>query len=122
MDLDFDQQIALSDNTRRGILALPIDFVSSLTPTQRELVFAAFLQLDKLTESLKIPQLLQLQYLLALKDGKDVVVCAGTGYGKTIAMILPILLTPRKIGIIISPLKLLQVSQVRHFCQCYIGN
>ena len=55
MDLDFDQQIALSDNTRRGILALPIDFVSGLTPAQRELVFVAFLQRDELTEGLKIP-------------------------------------------------------------------
>jgi Rad3-related DNA helicase len=50
--------------------------------------------------------------LLALKKGKDVVVQAGTGYGKTPAMILPILLTPGKIVIIISPLKLLQVLQV----------
>ena len=113
MDLHFNQQIALSDNARSGIATLKQDFVSSLTPAQQELVFNAFLMLDELSEGLKVPQSLQLLCLLALKKGKDVVIRAGTGYGKTLAMILPILLTPGKVPIIISPLKLLQVSQVR---------
>jgi superfamily II DNA helicase RecQ len=75
-------------------------------------VFTAFLKLDKLSGGIKIPQLLQLQCLLALKDGKDIVVCVGTGYKKIIDMILPILLNPGKFSIIISPLKLLQEPQV----------
>jgi superfamily II DNA/RNA helicase len=83
-----------------------------LTRVQRELVFTAFLKLDELSGGIKIPTSLQLQCLLALKDGKDIVVRTGTGYGKTVAMILPILLAPGKFAIIISPLKLLQESQV----------
>jgi ATP-dependent DNA helicase RecQ len=119
MELNFDQQIALSDNARRGISALAIDFVRELTPIHKELVYRAFLQLDELSEGLKTPRSLQLQCLLALKDGKDVVVRAGTGYGKTIAMILPILLTPGKIAVIVSPLKLLQTSQVCPFADAH---
>lgn len=72
--MDFDQQIALSDNARGGIAALEQDFVSSLTPAQQELVFSAFLMLDELSEGLKVPRSLQLLCLLALKKGKDVVV------------------------------------------------
>ena len=81
MDLAFEQQIALSDNARSGISALPQDFVSSLTHVQRELVFTAFIKLDELSGGIKIPRSLQLQCLLALKDGKDIVVRTGTGYG-----------------------------------------
>jgi hypothetical protein len=55
MDLDFDQQMALSDNARGSIAALKQDFISSLTPAQQELVFSAFLMLDKLSEGLKVP-------------------------------------------------------------------
>jgi hypothetical protein len=116
MDLNFDQQIALSDHARNGVAALDCVFVSSLTPAQQELVFQAFLRLDDLSEGLNAPRILQLLCLLALKAGKDGIVRAGTGYGKTLAMILPMLLTPEKIGIVISPLKLLQVSQVCYEC------
>ena len=112
MDLTFDQQIALSDHARNGITTLPDEFVQALTPRQRELVYQAFLHLDHLSEGLKTPHLLQLLCLLGLKDGKDVVIYAGKGYEKSLAMILPMLLTPGKIKIVISPLKLLQVSQV----------
>ena len=112
MNLNFEQQIALSDHARHGIGALNCAFVIGLTPVQQDLVYRAFLPLDDLSEGLKAPRMLQLLCLLALKKGKDIVVRAGTGYGKTLAMILPMLLTPGKIGIVISPLKLLQASQV----------
>ena len=57
--------------------------------------------------------------MLALKDGKNVVVLAGTGYGKTIAMIFLILLTLGKIVVIVPLLKLLQTSQVRPFVNAH---
>jgi hypothetical protein len=101
MDLNFEQQIALSDRARHGIRALDCVFVIGLTLAQQDLVYRAFLQLDDLSEGLKAPWMLQLLCLLVLKKGKDVVVHAGTGYGKTLAMTLPMLLTPGKIGIIV---------------------
>ena len=47
---------------------------------------------------------------------QDCLVDVGTGYGKTLCMILPSLLdSPRTISIVISPLKRLQAVQVHEF-------
>jgi ATP-dependent DNA helicase RecQ len=119
MDLNFEQQIATSDHARDGICTLQGEFVNSSTPARKDLVFQAFLLPDNLSEGLKTPWSLQLLCILVLKKGKDIIVCTGTGYEKTLAMILPMLLTPGKIGVVISPLKLLQVLQV---CQEFVQN
>jgi Rad3-related DNA helicase len=57
----------------------------------------------------------QIQSTIALTSGKDVLIDAGTGYGKTFCMILPCLLCPETITVIISPLKRLQAVQVLEF-------
>ena len=62
-----------------------------------------------------VPREFQLQSTIALTSGKDVLIDAGTGYGKTLCMILPCLLSPETISIIISPLKRLQAVQVLEF-------
>jgi bloom syndrome protein len=46
--------------------------------------------------------------------GLDVVLIAGTGAGKTMPFMMPLLLHREKYSLIISPLKVLQEDQVRH--------
>lgn len=54
----------------------------------------------------------QLDVAEAILLGLDCVVIAGTGSGKTIPFMLPLLLHPDKMALIISPLKVLQQDQV----------
>ena len=60
----------------------------------------------------KTPYDWQLDVTKAILLGLDSVVIAGTGSGKTIPFMLPLLAHPEKIVIIISPLKVLQQDQV----------
>ena len=65
-----------------------------------------------------VPNNFQLTAAISLISGQDTVtlVDAGTGYGKTLCMIIPCLLdSPGSISIIISPLKRLQAVQVLEF-------
>ncbi|KAF8814292.1 hypothetical protein BYT27DRAFT_7156909 [Phlegmacium glaucopus] len=70
----------------------------------------------------------QLDVAEAILLGLDSVVIAGTGRGKTIPFMLPLLLRPKKMVIIISPLKVLQRDQVcnqKHLFYdsiCYLGD
>ena len=58
----------------------------------------------------------QLRATIALMSGQDSLVDVGTGYGKTLCMILPCLLDPPEtISVVISPLKRLQAVQVLEF-------
>jgi ATP-dependent helicase YprA (DUF1998 family) len=60
----------------------------------------------------KIPYDWQLDVAEAILLGLDSVVIAGTGSGKTIPFMLPLLTDPEKLVLIISPLKVLQRDQV----------
>ena len=63
-----------------------------------------------------VPNNFQLTAAISLISGQDTLVDAGTGYGKTLCMIIPCLLdSPGLISIIISPLKRLQAVQVLEF-------
>ncbi|KAF6762186.1 P-loop containing nucleoside triphosphate hydrolase protein [Ephemerocybe angulata] len=64
-----------------------------------------------------IPRRYQLESTIATLAGRDSLIDVGTGYGKTICMILPALYDPQHISIIVSPLKRLQVLQVLTFLQ-----
>ena len=63
-------------------------------------------------ESRFSPHEWQLDVAKALLLGIDTVVIAGTGSGKTIPFILPLVLNREKMVLIISPLKVLQCDQV----------
>ena len=54
----------------------------------------------------------QLDVTEAIILGLDSVVIAGTGSGKTIPFMLPLLLRPDKLALVLSPLKILQRDQV----------
>ncbi|KAG2044373.1 hypothetical protein BDR03DRAFT_850377 [Suillus americanus] len=59
-----------------------------------------------------VPQQFQLEAVLATLNGQDTIITAGTGSGKTLCIIIPILLCPGTISMTISPLKHLQATQV----------
>ena len=58
----------------------------------------------------------QLDVAESLLLGLDSIVIAGTGSGKTIPFMLPLLVHPTKMLLILSPLKVLQRDQVRSTC------
>ena len=60
-----------------------------------------------------IPRPFQLQASLSILNRQDSIITAGTGSGKTLCLLIPISLRPNSISITISPLKQLQVTQVR---------
>ncbi|KAG2737040.1 P-loop containing nucleoside triphosphate hydrolase protein, partial [Suillus brevipes Sb2] len=59
------------------------------------------------------PREFQLEAVLATLNGRDSIITAGTGCGKTLCLILPIILRPDTISMTISPLKRLQITQVK---------
>ena len=52
-----------------------------------------------------VPRKFQLEAGLATYQGKNTIVNAGTGSGKTLSMAIPLLMDPDAVAIIISPLK-----------------
>src|SRR6266403_1799102 len=89
------------------------DFLAKLGPSERDTVYKCCLILSMVTNGKKIPREFQLDAVLALLSGKDTLIDAGTGSGKTLCMILPALLDPTAVSLVISPLKRLQVLQVK---------
>lgn len=64
--------------------------------------------LDFASKGQKTPREMQLRATVAVMTGHDLLLRAGTGYGKTLAMIIPALLNRDKVTITISPLRLIQ--------------
>ncbi|KAG1759353.1 hypothetical protein EDD22DRAFT_1052066 [Suillus occidentalis] len=81
---------------------LPTEFIEPLHISQRQNIVDSFARLDFLTEGTKQPKLFQLKCLMSLLASRHVVVRAATGAGKTLAMILPLLLSPNKIAITVN--------------------
>ncbi|KIK73450.1 hypothetical protein PAXRUDRAFT_178376, partial [Paxillus rubicundulus Ve08.2h10] len=73
----------------------------------------ACLIVSLLTDGCVIPCIFQLEASLAMLDQHDCVIIAKTGSGKTLCLLIPILLHTETISITISPLKHLQTTQVR---------
>lgn len=63
----------------------------------------------------RVPREFQLKATIAMMSGKDCLVDVGTGYGKTLCMALPCLLSPKEMSIIFTPLKRLQAVHVLEF-------
>jgi ATP-dependent helicase YprA (DUF1998 family) len=66
------------------IESIPSDIVESWMVNQKKLVLEGIFCLDFVTGGGKVPQLFQLQAMLAVLEKRDLVVKAGTGYGKTL--------------------------------------
>ena len=91
------------------------DFMAKLNSSERNIVHKSCLLLSTVTNGKKIPREFQLDALLALSAGRDCLIDAGTGSGKTLCMVLPALLDPAAVSFVVSPLKRLQVLQVAEF-------
>ncbi|KAG1756204.1 uncharacterized protein EDB91DRAFT_1241303 [Suillus paluster] len=107
----------LSLAAQDAIEDLPTNFMSALSMTQHQQVLEAFSQLDFLSKDSQHPKLFQLRCLISLLSARHVVLRAATGSRKTLTMILPLLLSPDKTAITITPLKLLQHDHVQEFEQ-----
>ena len=94
---------------------LPVTFWNEFPAKQRTLAHRLCLLLWTASGKQYLPREFQLHATLALLSGKDVLVDVGTGYGKTICMVLPCILDPTVLSMIISPLKRLQALQVLEF-------
>ncbi|KIJ66135.1 hypothetical protein HYDPIDRAFT_167045 [Hydnomerulius pinastri MD-312] len=74
----FNFQLSLT--ARNALDQLPEDFVSALLITKKCFVIAAFVHLDYLTQGKKFPRLFQLQVLVDVPAGKNVIVSEFTAY------------------------------------------
>jgi ATP-dependent helicase YprA (DUF1998 family) len=92
---------------------LPNEYIETLSDKDRTDALRACLLVYILTATTIVPRQFQLEATLATLNGHDSVITAGTGCGKTLCLIIPMLLCPDTISMTISPLKRLQNTQVR---------
>jgi len=98
---------------------LPSDeFIGTLNVKQKMDVLRGCLLVYVLSKGKAVPRDFQLQTCLGPLDGRDTVLCSGTGSGKTLVLILLLLLRPNDISLLVVPLKRLQLVQVNilNFC------
>ena len=91
----------------------PFDYIQTLNAEDKIDSLRACIIVHNITSGKIVPRPVQLQASLALLHESDVLITAGTGSGKTLCLLLPMLLRPRSMSITISPLKCLQATQVR---------
>ena len=97
---------------------LPAQYLQSLSKEDRTVCFRASMICWTISGSTMVPREMQLRVVLANYHGKDTLVAAGTGSGKTLPIAISILLddpAANTITLTISPLKWLQVTQESDF-------
>ncbi|KAF7297686.1 P-loop containing nucleoside triphosphate hydrolase protein [Mycena kentingensis (nom. inval.)] len=90
---------------------LPAAYLTSLDDAQRTLALRCILLAYYASRRRVVPREFQLRSAVAIIEGHDVLIDAGTGSGKTLCQILPNLVDPESISITVSPLKRLQALQ-----------
>lgn len=90
----------------------PIAFYNSLPSDRRVDAYRATIMVYYLSNKTIIPKTTQLEAALCLVFGQDCVVIAPTGFGKTLVIIMALLLRPLEGSLLIVPLKRLQQCQV----------
>ena len=88
-------------------------WIDSLEAGQRLNALRACLLVFAVTNGQVLPRQFQLRAGLAAYEGKNTVVNAGTGSGKTLSMAIPLLMNLDAVAIIVSPLKRLQSTQAK---------
>lgn len=97
---------------------LPLSFLESLDEDDKIVCYRAALICYSVTNSIQVPCEMQLRVVLAIKNGRDCLVSAGTGSGKTLPIALATLLDDpdkRLVTLTLSPLKRFQVTQESDF-------
>lgn len=90
-------------------------FLDAALPEDKHTIMRLCLLHYAVSNQTRCPRGFQIDAALALLNGRDCLVDAGTGSGKTLCMVLPMLLDPSGITITISPLKRLQSLQATEF-------
>lgn len=90
-----------------------LDWINSLRPDPGAYLDAlrACLLVFSVSDGRVVPREFQLTSGLEAFWGKHTIINAGTGSGKTLSMVIPLLMDPEAVAIIISPLKRLQITQ-----------
>ena len=91
---------------------LPLEYIQTLPHDDKIDALRACLIIYRLTTCTVIPRVFQPQSSLAMLNRRDTFITAGTGSGKTLCQLIPMLLRPNSLSITISPLKRLQITQV----------
>jgi len=90
-----------------------LQWIGSLDPNQCLDALRACLLVFSVSDGQVIPQQFQLEAGLVAYHGKNTVINAVTGSGKTLSMVIPLLMNPEAVGIVVSPLKRLQSTQAK---------
>ncbi|KAG6805127.1 hypothetical protein H0H92_000586, partial [Tricholoma furcatifolium] len=101
---------------------LPGSFLAELGTADRPVALRACLLAWIVTARSQVPQRHQLEAFLATYHGRDSLISASTGSGKTLIIVLCLLMDDpanHHISITISPLKRLQVTQAEDFNMRY---
>jgi len=112
LTLDLAKSLCWELSSERGLDELLV-WIDSLDPDQHLDAFRACLLVFSVTDGWVVPRQFQLEAGLATYRGKNTIINAGTGSGKTLSMVIPLLMNLEAIAIIISPLKRLQTTQAR---------
>jgi hypothetical protein len=97
---------------------LPLTYLNGLSEHDKTVCLRVTMICWVMSKQTMVPREMQLRVVLADVHGKDALVAAGTGSGKTLPIALSILLddpTANYLSITISPLKRLQVTQESDF-------
>ncbi|KAI9463684.1 P-loop containing nucleoside triphosphate hydrolase protein [Lactarius psammicola] len=97
---------------------LPAGFLDTLDEDDLTICYRAAVMCYGVTGSAQVPREMQLKAVLSDYHGKDTLVSAGTGSGKTLPIALNVLLDDpdnRLVTVMLSPLKRLQVTQESDF-------
>jgi ATP-dependent helicase YprA (DUF1998 family) len=109
---------ALVDSIPELWTCLPQDYLRELGPLDRIICLRSSLVCWAVSQGRIVPREMQLRSILADQRGRDSLISAGTGSGKTLPIALCALLddpAKKKVTIVVSPLKRLQKSQANDF-------
>lgn len=90
-------------------------FWTTCNKKEKLIGYKASMAMYIVTKRIIVPREFQLKATMAVCTGKDALIDAGTGSGKTFCMVLPALLNPKDQTIVITPLRKLQDMQVLEF-------
>lgn len=113
MDSLLLSDLPLSELAHKNLEGLRSELATNLSVADQNLALELFSLLDCASQGIKSPRFFQVEAAISIIRGNDTIVRAGTGYGKTLVMILVLLHCKSEAAVTIVPLKCLQMSLVR---------